>query len=224
MAARRGLTTTIDPDSTTMIRNLAASLLAIVSFAAAAQEAPDALVRRVSEEVLDIVRSDKDIQNGQSAKVIALVDAKVIPHFNFRHMTALAVGKDWRKATPEQQQQLTAEFKTLLVRTYSNSLTSYRDQKITYKPFRMNPDDRDALVRVEVQQPGHKAVQIDYNLEKLDGGWKVFDVTVAGISLVTNYREQFAQEIRNGGIDGLIASLVAKNKSLEGNLAKAPAK
>lgn len=207
-----------------MIRKLSLLILALVTLSAAAQEAPDALVRRVSEEVLDIVRTDKDIQNGNWGKTIALVDAKVIPHFNFPHMTALAVGKDWRKATPAQQQQLTGEFKTLLVRTYSNALNSYRDQKIAYKPFKMNPDDRDALVRTEVQQPGHKPVQIDYSLEKLDSGWKVFDVTVAGISLVTNYREQFAQEVRNGGIDGLIASIAAKNKSLEGNLAKAPAK
>jgi phospholipid transport system substrate-binding protein len=224
MAARRGSMTTIDSEPTTMIRNITAFLIAVASFASAAQEAPDALIRRVSEEVLEIVRADKDIQNGQSAKAIALVDAKVIPHFNFAHMTALAVGKDWRKATPAQQQQLTAEFKTLLVRTYSNSLTNYRDQKIIYKPFKMSPEDRDVVVRVEVQQPGHKAVQIDYNLEKRDTGWKVFDVSVAGISLVTNYREQFAQEVRNGGVDGLIASLVAKNKALEGSLAKAPAK
>ena len=189
-----------------------------------AQEAPDVLVKRVTEEVLDIVRQDKNIQNGDSRKAIELVDAKVIPHFNFAHMTALAVGKEWRKASPQQQQQLTAEFKTLLVRTYSNALTSYKNQRVIFKPFRMNPGDSDVQVRTEVDQPGNKPVQLDYNLEKLDAGWKVYDVNVAGISLVTNYREQFGQEIRNGGIDGLIKTVAAKNKSLEGNPAKAAGK
>lgn len=189
-----------------------------------AQEAPDVLVKRVTEEVLDIVRQDKNIQNGDSRKAIELVDAKVIPHFNFAHMTALAVGKEWRKASPQQQQQLTAEFKTLLVRTYSNALTSYKNQRVIFKPFRMNPGDSDVQVRTEVDQPGNKPVQLDYSLEKLDAGWKVYDVNVAGISLVTNYREQFGQEIRHGGIDGLIKTVAAKNKSLEGNPAKAAGK
>ena len=189
-----------------------------------AQEAPDVLVKRVTEEVLDIVRQDKNIQNGDSRKAIELVDAKVIPHFNFAHMTALALGKEWRKASPQQQQQLTAEFKTLLVRTYSNALTSYKNQRVIFKPFRMNPGDSDVQVRTEVDQPGNKPVQLDYNLEKLDAGWKVYDVNVAGISLVTNYREQFGQEIRNGGIDGLIKTVAAKNKSLEGTPAKAAGK
>ena len=198
-----------------------ASLLAAVVHA---QEAPDVLVKQVTEEVLDIVRKDKEIQNGSAKKAIDLVDAKVIPHFNFKHMTALAVGKDWRKASPQQQEQLAAEFKTLLVRTYSNALTSYKNQKVVYKPFKMNAGDTDVLVRTEVQQPGNKPVQLDYSLEKLDAGWKVYDVSVAGISLVTNYREQFGQEVRNGGIDGLIKAIAAKNKSLEGNLAKADGK
>ncbi len=188
--------------------------------AAVAQEAPDVLVNKITEEVLDIVRKDKDIQNGNTRKAIELVDAKVLPHFNFQHMTALAVGKEWRKTTPLQQQQLTAEFKTLLVRTYSNALTGYKNQKVVYKPFKMNPGDTDVLVRTEVQQPGAKAIQLDYSLEKLDSGWKVYDVNVAGISLVTNYRDQFAQEIRNAGMDGLIQSVAAKNKSLETSLVK----
>ena len=189
-----------------------------------AQEATDVLVKQVTEEVLDIIRKDKDIQNGSAKKVIELVDAKVIPHFNFKHMTALAVGKDWRKASPQQQEQLAVEFKTLLVRTYSNALTGYKNQKVVYKPFKMNAGDVDVLVRTEVQQPGNKPVQLDYSLEKLDAGWKVYDVSVAGISLVTNYREQFGQEVRNGGIDGLIKAISTKNKSLEGNLAKADGK
>lgn len=185
-----------------------------------AQETPDALVQRVTEEVLDIIRHDKEIQNGSTNKVIDLVDKKVLPHFNFQHMTALALGKEWRKASPQQQQQLTAEFKTLLVRTYSNALTSYKNQKIVYKPFKMAPAETDVLVRTEVHQPGNKPVQLDYSLEKLESGWKVYDVVVAGISLVTNYRDQFGQEVRNGGIDGLIASVAAKNKSLEANQKK----
>jgi phospholipid transport system substrate-binding protein len=189
-----------------------------------AQEMPDVLIQAVSEEVLDIIRKDKDIQGGNTAKVIELVEKKVLPHFNFSHMTALAVGKDWKKATPQQQQQLTGEFKTLLVRTYSNALTGYRNQKIVYKPLKMNAGDVEALVRTEVQQPGSKAIQLDYSVEKLDSGWKVFDVTVAGISLVTNYRDQFGQEVRNGGIDGLISTISAKNRSLDGSLAKADKK
>ncbi len=196
----------------------------LLASAVLAQEAPDVLIKQVTEEVLEIVRKDKDIQNGNARKAIDLVDAKVIPHFNFQHMTALAVGKDWRKASPQQQQQLTAEFKTLLVRTYSNALTGYKNQKVVYKPFRMNPGDTEVLVRTEVDQPGSKPVQLDYSLEKLDTGWKVYDVSVAGISLVTNYREQFGQEVRNGGIDGLIKAIASKNKSLEGNLAKADGK
>jgi len=208
-----------------MMKKLIALVFAtLLASAVQAQEAPDVLVKKVTEEVLDIIRKDKDIQNGSAKKVIELVDAKVIPHFNFKHMTALAVGKDWRKASPQQQEQLAVEFKTLLVRTYSNALTGYKNQKVVYKPFKMNAGDVDVLVRTEVQQPGNKPVQLDYSLEKLDAGWKVYDVSVAGISLVTNYREQFGQEVRNGGIDGLIKAISTKNKSLEGNLAKADGK
>jgi len=199
-------------------------LAALIAAAVQAQEAPDVLIKQVTEDVLEIVRNDKDIQSGNTQKAIDLVDKKVLPHFNFPHMTALALGKDWRKATPQQQQQLTAEFRTLLVRTYSNALTGYKNQKIVYKPFKMNAGETDVLVRTEVLQPGSKAVQLDYSLEKLENTWKVYDMTVAGISLVTNYRDQFAQEVRNGGIDGLIATVAAKNKSLEVNLVKAEKK
>jgi phospholipid transport system substrate-binding protein len=205
-----------------MMKKLFAFILAgLLAVTVQAQESPDALVKQVTEEVLEIVRQDKDIQGGNTGKVLDLVDKKVLPHFNFQHMTALAVGKDWRKANPQQQQELTAEFKTLLVRTYSNALTGYKNQKIVYKPFKMNAGETDVLVRTDVLQPGSKPVQLDYSLEKLDGGWKVYDVTVAGISLVSNYRDQFAQEVRSGGIDGLIAALAAKNKSLEANQVKA---
>jgi phospholipid transport system substrate-binding protein len=203
---------------------LVSAFFVLLSSAVVAQDSPDALVRQVTEEVLEIVRQDKDIQNGNTGKVIELVNAKVLPHFNFTRMTALAVGKDWRKATPGQQQQLVHEFKTLLIRTYANALTGYRNQKLVYKPFKMNPADTDALVRTEIMQPGSKPVQLDYSLEKLDTGWKVYDMNVAGISLVTNYRDQFSQEIRGAGVDGLIATMAAKNKSLETSPAKADKK
>lgn len=192
----------------------------LVATSVLAQEAPDVLVQQVSSEVLEIIRADKDIQNGNTQKVIDLVEKKVLPHFNFQHMTALAVGKDWKKANAQQQQQLAAEFKTLLVRTYANALTGYKNQKLVYKPFKMAAGETDVLVRTEVLQPGSKPVQIDYSLEKLDAAWKVYDMTVAGISLVTNYRDQFAQEVRNGGLDGLISTISAKNKSLESGQGK----
>jgi phospholipid transport system substrate-binding protein len=196
------------------------SLLAGVFFLAgnafSADEAPDVLVKRVTEEVLTIVRTDKDIQSGNSKKAIELVETKVLPHFNFLRMTSLAVGKDWNKASPEQKKRLAKEFETLLVRTYSNALTAYKSQTIVYKPLKMQPGDTDVLVRTEIRQPGQQAVQLDYGVEKQDNGaWKVYDVVVAGISLVTNYRETFAQEVRNGGIDGLITTLADKNKQVE---------
>ncbi len=182
-----------------LITFLFATLLSLSAFA---QEAPDALIKRVTDEVLNIVRTDKDLQNGNTRKAIELVDQKVLPYFNFQHMTALAVGKDWRKATPEQQQKLAQEFKTLLVRTYSNALTGYKDQKVRYKPFKMNAGDTDVVVQTEIVQSGGQPIRLDYSLEKAEGGWKVYDVVVGGISLVTNYREQFAQEVRAGGVGG----------------------
>lgn len=187
--------------------------------AMAADEAPDALVKRVTEEVLTIVRSDKEIQGGSTQKAIALVEAKVLPNFDFNRMTALAMGRDWRKASPEQKKVLVNEFRTLLVRTYSNALTTYKNQTVDFKPFKMQPSDVEVLVRTQVNQPAGKPIQIDYSLEKLDDGWKVFDVIVAGVSLVTNYRETFAQEVRTGGVDGLIKSLQAKNKATETKVA-----
>ena len=198
-----------------MKRLFAFVFTALLSTLALAQEmAPDVLVRTVTEDVLAAVRQDRDIQNGNTQKTIALIQTKVLPYFNFQRMTALAVGRDWRQATPQQKEQLVRQFQDLLVRTYSNALNSYRDQTVRYRPFKMNPGDTDVLVRTEVLQPGGRPIQLDYSLEKADKGWKVYDVVVAGVSLVTNYRENFAQEIRAGGIDGLIRSLEAKNKSL----------
>jgi phospholipid transport system substrate-binding protein len=194
--------------------SLLAGALLLCSNAFGSDEAPDAMVKRVTDEVLTIVRADKDIQAGNSKKAVELVEAKVLPHFNFTRMTSLAVGKDWNKATPEQKKQLAKEFETLLVRTYSNALTAYKSQTVVYKPLKMQPGDTDVLVRTEIRQPGQQAVQLDYGVEKQDNAWKVYDVVVAGISLVTNYRENFAAEVRAGGIDGLIASISAKNKQI----------
>ncbi len=176
--------------------------------------APDALVKSVTEEVLDIVRKDKDIQSGNHKKAIELVEAKVLPHFNFTRMTQLAMGRDWRQASAAQQKSLTDEFRTLLVRTYSKALTEYKNQTILYRPLKMQPADTDVKVHTDIKQPGGKPIELDYYLEK-NNGWKVYDIEVGGISLVTNYRESFTQEIRNGGIDGLIKSLQTKNKTGE---------
>ena len=183
--------------------------------AASADKAPDLLVRDVTNEVLEIVRADKAIQAGDTRRVIELVDAKVLPHFDFRRMTALAMGRDWNKASPEQKKRLTDEFNVLLVRTYSNALTSYKDQTVRYKPTKMPGGDADVVVKTEILQPGGRPVQLDYALEKQADGWKVFDVIVAGVSLVTNYRDTFNQEVRANGIDGLIKMLSDKNKQLE---------
>ena len=183
-------------------------------FAADETMAPDEQVRNVTNEVLTIVRSDRSIQAGDTTKILALVDEKVLPHFDFRRMTSLAVGRDWRSASPEQQERLIAAFRTLLVRTYSNALTQYRDQSIEVKPMRVNPGEKRVRVSTEVRQPGAQPILLDYAMEQGDQGWKVFDVTVAGVSLVTNYRGSFGNEISTKGIDGLIASLEAKNKSL----------
>lgn len=178
---------------------------------------PETQIKEITNEVLDIIRNDAELQkNGNTATAIAMIDAKVLqPHFNFSHMTSLGMGKEWRKATPEQQNLLVQEFKTLLVRTYSNALTIYKDPTVNFKPARYQPTDTEVLIRTQVLQPGIKPVDIDYSLEKVGDEWKVFDVVVAGVSLVTNYRQFFSQEVRNGGIEGAIKSLQAKNQSPE---------
>ena len=181
----------------------------------AQEDSPDALIKKVTDDVLTIVRQDKDIQSGNTKKAIELVEAKVLPHFNFLHMTALAMGKDWNKASPEQKKQLSDEFKTLLVRTYSNALTGYKDQTVRYKPTKMQSGEADVVVKTEIVQSGNKPIQLDYSMEKLAEGWKVYDVIVAGVSLVTNYRDTFSQEVRANGVDGLIKMVADKNKQLE---------
>ncbi|MBT0962668.1 ABC transporter substrate-binding protein [Denitromonas sp. IR12] len=195
---------------------LVAGLVWLASMSVWAAPSPDALVRTVMDEVLEIVRKDEAIQSGDASRAVALVDEKVLPHFDFRIMTSLAVGRDWRQATPAQRDRLTSAFRTLLVRTYSNALTQYRDQQIDFKPLRAKPSDTDVTVRTEVRQAGAKPIDIDYALEKQGDNWKVYDVVVAGVSLVTNYRSSFASEIRSNGIDGLIKALEAKNAALAG--------
>jgi phospholipid transport system substrate-binding protein len=174
--------------------------------------APDVLVKNVTNEVIEIIQ--KDIQDGDRRKVIALIDAKVLPHFNFQAMTASAVGRNWDKATPEQKTKLAEEFKTLLVRTYASALASYSSQKFDFRPLRAKPTDTDVTVNVRVLQPGQQPVTIDYDMEKRPTGWKVWDVRVGGISLVANYRTEFDNVIRDKGVDGLLKALQAKNSSL----------
>ena len=190
-------------------------LVLAVSPLFAQEEAPDVKIKKVTEDVLTIVRQDKDIQSGNTQKAIELVEARVLPHFNFQHMTALAMGRDWNKASPEQKKRLSEEFKTLLVRTYSNALTSYRDQTLRYKPFKMQPGETDVVIKTEIVQPGAKPIQLDYSLEKQGNDWKVYDVIVAGVSLVSNYRDTFNQEVRANGVDSLIQMLANKNKQME---------
>ncbi len=178
-----------------------------------AQEvAPDLLVKNVTLEVIDLIAKDKDIQSGSQRKLVELVEAKVLPHFNFVAMTRLAVATNWEKATAEQKKQLTEEFKTLLVRTYSSALSAYRDQKFDYRPLRAKPTDTDVTVQVRISQGGREPVILEYDMEKTPSGWKVYDVRVGGVSLVANYRTEFANEIRASGVDGLIKGLVAKNR------------
>ncbi len=185
------------------------------SGALANEEAPDAMIRKVTDDVLNIVRQDKDIRSGNTKKAIELVEAKVLPNFNFQRMTALAMGRDWNKANAEQKKRLTDEFKTLLVRTYSNALTGYKDQTIRYKPAKLQAGDTEVMVRTEIVQPGNKPIPLDYSLEKQPEGWKVYDVVVAGVSLVTNYRDTFNQEVRANGVDGLIDMLAKKNNQMD---------
>ena len=178
-------------------------------------QAPDVLVKTVTLEVVDIIQKDKDIQKGDRKKVIALIEAKVLPHFNFQAMTSSAVGRNWDKASADQKTRLIDEFKTLLVRTYSSALASYSNQRFDFRPLRAKPTDTDVTVIVRIMQSGSEPVTIDYDMEKRPGGWKVWDVRVGGISLVANYRTEFDNQIREAGIDGLIQSLTRKNQSLD---------
>jgi phospholipid transport system substrate-binding protein len=197
-----------------MLRKLlAAFTLALLPAAASAQEAPDALVKRVTDEVLAIIKADKDLQSGNTRKIVELAEAKVLPHFDFARMTRLAVGRNWAQASDAQKEALTREFRTMLVRTYSTSLTAYRNQTIEVKPLKSG-QDKDVTVRTAVLQQGGPSIPIDYAMEKAaDGSWKVYDVIIDGASLVTTYRGSFNDQIAKGGIDGLVKTLADRNKS-----------
>ncbi len=197
------------------IAALAMSAAALSVPALASDEAPDALVKRVSTEVLNAIKADPAIQAGNIDRIMALVDSKIMPNVNFARMTSAAVGRHWRQATPEQQKQLQDEFKTLLVRTYSGALGEVKNQTLSFRPMRAKPEDTEVVVRSEVRGMGDP-IQLDYRMEKTGAGWKIYDLNVLGVWLVETYRTQFAQEINAKGIDGLIASLTQRNKSNAG--------
>ncbi|MES2369151.1 MAG: ABC transporter substrate-binding protein [Pseudomonadota bacterium] len=177
----------------------------------AADTPPDVLARSTTQEVLAILKQDKDIQSGNLNKVYQLVEAKILPNFDFNRMTQLAVGKHWPRATANQKQALVTEFRNLLVRTYSSSLTAFTNQTVEFRPLTMKPDDTDVTVHSEIRQPGGQPIPIDYSMYKTSFGWKVYDVSIDGVSLVTNYRASFASTIRQSGIDGLIKTLADKS-------------
>ncbi len=178
---------------------------------------PDRLVDKTVKEVIEIIQKDEELKNGNKEKMLDLIETKILPHFNFTRMTQLAMGQHWSTAAPEQQNKLVDEFRTLLVRTYSNALTTYHDETIKVNQAHTKPDGNEATVRtVVIQGNGKQPVPIDYSMEKKPDGWKVYDVTVSGVSLVTNYRGTFNSQVRKGGIEGLLKTLTDKNKSLEG--------
>jgi phospholipid transport system substrate-binding protein len=187
---------------------------------AMAQEAPDVLVKRISQDVVDSAKADKDIQAGNTQKVLGLVEAKILPFVDFQRMTSLAAGRFWRDATPEQQKQLTNEFRSLLVYTYSGAISQIKDQKLEFKPMRADAADTEVEVRSQVLQPRGEPIQLSYRLEKTPAGWKIYDLNVLGAWLVETYKGNFAAEISRGGVDGLIKTLSEKNKRLAASAAK----
>ena len=191
---------------------LAAAWVFATPLAGANELAPDALRRSITDEVTAAIRQDRDLQAGDSAKIAALVEAKVLPHFDFKRATQVAMGANWRRATPEQQERLAREFRTLLVRTYSGALAGYRGQAIEFRPLRAALADNEVTVRSQIKQPGTDPIAIEYDMAKTATGWKVYDVRISGISLVVTYRTAFAEEVRNNGVDGLIALLASKNR------------
>ena len=197
---------------------LAVTGVGVPSLALAADEAPEVMIKRLSDETLGAIKSDKSIKSGDLDRIIGLVDTKIMPNVNFQRMTAASVGPAWRQATPEQKKRLQDEFKVLLVRTYSGALSQVDDQTITIKPMRSSPEDKDVVVRTEVRGKGDP-IQLDYRLEKTPGdgaGWKIYNLNVLGVWLVETYRSQFAQEISSKGVDGLITALAERNKSNAG--------
>lgn len=197
-----------------MLTRLLSVVAAFAVGAALAQEAPDAMVKKTIDEVLTIVKTDKDLQNGNQAKIVSLAEEKVLPKFDFTRMTRLAMGRNWNQANDTQKADLTKEFRTLLVRTYSSALGQYRNQTIDVKPLKATPSDSEVIVKTVVNQGSGPQIPIDYNMAKADEGWKVYDILVDGVSLVTNYRSTFNDEVSRNGVDGLIKSLRDRNASL----------
>ena len=199
--------------------------LSLLCFSAAsfAIEGPDELVKRTAEDVLAAVKSDKDIQAGDQSKLFALAEEKIVPNFNFDKVSRMVLGKNWTKATPEQKTAFQAEFRSLLIRTYATALSKYRNQAIEYKPFRKASESNIASVKTLIVQPGGQPIAVDYTLEKQADAWKVYDIVIEGVSLVTNYRGQFAQEIRTNGLDSLIKKLGDKNRAAEAKGSKSKA-
>jgi phospholipid transport system substrate-binding protein len=187
---------------------------AAASVAPLAAQAPDALIRTLSNDVLDTIKKDKSLQSGDLAKLNALIDEKILPYVDFEKMTRLAVGRGWRQATPAQRQALTREFRTLLVRTYSGAVSAVRDHQVQMRPFRAGANDTDVIVRTAIVPSRGDPIQLDYRLEKTDAGWKIYDVNILGVWLVENYKGSFASEINAGGVDGLIRSLTDRNRQL----------
>ncbi|HNZ56867.1 MAG TPA: ABC transporter substrate-binding protein [Methylophilaceae bacterium] len=192
-----------------------ASLLVnlLVASAANAEMAPDVLVKQTADDVLNIIKNDKDIQAGNQQKIYALAEEKILPNFDFDRVSRMVLGKSWKAATPEQQASFQKEFRSLLLRTYSVALGKYRDQTIEYKPMRAEPDAKNVTVKTQILQNGGQPIAVDYSLVKGPNGWKVYDIVIESVSLVTNYRSQFSQEIRQNGIDSLNKKLAEKNKS-----------
>lgn len=201
---------------TTLVKNLMGLVFGLamvaVTATASAEIAPDVLVKSTAEDVLAIVKKDKDIQNGDQQKIFALAEEKILPNFNFDRVSQLVLGRSWTKATPDQQQAFQREFRSLMLRTYASALSKYRNQTIEYKPLRTQPSDKEATVKTLILQPGGQPVAVDYTLEKTGDTWKVYDIVIEGVSLVTNYRGQFSNEIRQSNLDGLIQKLADKNK------------
>lgn len=196
-----------------LLLKVIAGLFCLVAVARAEVVAPDALIKNTAQDVLAIVKQDKDIQSGDQKKVLALVEEKVLPHFDFERMTRLAVGKSWRTATPEQKKALVTEFRNMLVRTYTKAFTVYRDQTIEVKPLKVAPDATEVTVKTAIIKPGAQPVPVDYEMGKTADGWKAFDLSIEGVSMVTSYRGTFATQIQQGGIDGLIKTLADKNSA-----------
>jgi phospholipid transport system substrate-binding protein len=182
-----------------------------VQIAVAAELGPEALVRQITNDVMDAIHNDKALQAGDKEKALALAEQKILPHIDFRAMTQLALGRSWRQATPAQRDQVVAAFRSMLIRTYSNAIGAYKGQKMEVKPTRMDPGDTDVTVRNSFISPGRPAVAVDYRMEKTPEGWKIYDIVFDGVSLVATYRSEFAQQVQNGGIEGLIARLEQKS-------------